>query len=80
LRAYRSTDYHGGMNWVETIALLKQAGYTQPEIAEACGCAQSTISDLATGKTTVCRFEIGDALKAMAAKARRKLARAERAA
>jgi transcriptional regulator with XRE-family HTH domain len=67
-----------GMNWVETIALLEKAGYTQIEIATACGCAQSTISDLATGKTRVCRFDIGIELKTLAAKARRKLANAER--
>jgi predicted XRE-type DNA-binding protein len=67
-----------GMNWVETIGLLEKAGYTQVEIATACGCAQSTISDLATGKTRVCRFDIGDALRALSVKARRKLANAER--
>lgn len=66
----------GGMNWVDTIALLKEAGYTQPEIAEACRCAQSTISDLATGKNDDPRNSIADALRALATKARRRLARA----
>jgi transcriptional regulator with XRE-family HTH domain len=65
----------GRMNWVDTIALLKEAGYTQPQIAGACKCAQSTISDLASGKRTICRYEIGESLKALAAKAKRKLAR-----
>lgn len=63
------------MNWADTIALLKKAGYTQPQIAAACGCVQSVISELATGKQTFCRYEIGNALKALEAKARRKLAR-----
>lgn len=77
---YRGADYHGEMNWVETIALLKRAGFTQPEIADYCGCAQSTISDLSTGKSATCRYPIGEALKELAGKARRRLAHAEKAA
>lgn len=66
------------MNWVETIALLEKAGYKQTEIAALCGCAQSTISDLATGTSKDCRSSIGLTLQALATKARRKLANAER--
>jgi transcriptional regulator with XRE-family HTH domain len=69
----------GAMTWVDTISLLKEAGYTQPEIAEACGCAQSTISDLATGKNTDPRTSIADGLRDLAAKARRRLAAKARA-
>lgn len=63
------------MNWVETIALLKRAGYTQPEIADACGCAQSTISDLATGTSTEPRYSTGVRLRQLVVRANRKLAR-----
>lgn len=62
------------MNWVETIALLKEAGYTQPQIAEFCKCGQSTISELATGETKEPRYSTGQALQQLAAKARRRLA------
>lgn len=62
------------MNWVETIALLKEAGFTQSQIATACGCAQNSISDLATGKTKTTSFSIGQGLQKLAGKARRRLA------
>jgi transcriptional regulator with XRE-family HTH domain len=63
------------MTWVDTIALLQEAGYTQTEIADECGCAQNTISDLATGKTKRPNFDIGKRLERLTAKAKRKLAR-----
>lgn len=67
------------MNWVETIALLKEAGYTQEQIAKKCGCAQNTISDLATGKTKTTSFAIGQGLQELVPKARRRLAVLEKA-
>lgn len=68
------------MDWKSLIADLQANGYTQPQIAVACKCVQSTISDLATGLTKQPRFEIGTSLqklhrKAMA-KARREAAKA----
>lgn len=68
------------MTWAEIISLLKEAGYTQSEIAESCGCAQPTISDLATGKNTDPRTSIADGLRDLLAKAKRKLAARERRA
>lgn len=62
------------MNWAETIALLERAGYQQGQIAKACGCGQSTISDLATGKTTEPRYALGQALLGLERAAKRKLA------
>lgn len=62
------------MNWAETIALLKQAGYGQAEVARICRCGQSTINELATGKTKQPRYALGLALLALEAKAKRKLA------
>lgn len=64
------------MNWIELIADLKARGYSQPQIAERCGCVQSTISDLATGKLKDPRHAVGEILRAMHAKARRKKERA----
>lgn len=63
------------MNWVELIELLSEAGYTQPKIAAHCKCAQSTISDLANGRNTDPRTSIADALRGLAVKAKRQLAK-----
>lgn len=62
------------MNWVETIALIQKAGYSQSQIAEFCGCAQPTINELATGKTHDPRDSLGQALRRLHAKAKRQLA------
>lgn len=51
------------MDWKKSIADLQNAGMTQPQIAIACGCQQSTISMLATGKTTEPRDSLGQALR-----------------
>lgn len=53
---YRLTNNIGApilryMNIPFTIAGLKQAGLTQSQIGEAIGCSQSTVSDMAAGKT-----------------------------
>ncbi|WP_310626694.1 helix-turn-helix transcriptional regulator [Limnohabitans sp.] len=47
------------MNWKQIISDLSDRGYTQPKLAEACGCGQATISDMATGKTKSPRYEVG---------------------
>jgi predicted XRE-type DNA-binding protein len=62
------------MNWVETIALIQKAGYSQTQIAKFCGCAQSSLNELATGQTKDPRDSIGQALRKLHAKAKRKLA------
>jgi transcriptional regulator with XRE-family HTH domain len=69
----------GRMNWVETIALIQKAGYSQSQIAEECGCAQPTINELAKGKTKNPHYALGESLKALLAKAKRKLANEARA-
>lgn len=53
------------MDWKQLIADLKARGMSQPQIAEACNCAQATISELATGKTTDPRHALGEALRAL---------------
>lgn len=68
------------MDWKTIIAELQQLGYTQPDIAKKCHCAQPTISDLAQGKTTEPRYSLGQALgklhrQAMAKAARQKAAK-----
>lgn len=65
------------MNWPETIALLKQAGYSQSEVARICRCGQSTINELATSETKEPRYALGQALLKLEAKAKRKLAKAK---
>ena len=47
------------MDFKLLIAELQAAGLTQEQMAEACNCAQSTISDLARGETQTPRFHIG---------------------
>lgn len=52
--------------WSTIIRSLTGAGLTQPEIAQFCGCGQSTISDLARGATTDPRTSTGLALLGLA--------------
>ena len=54
------------MNWSALISSIQAAGLSQPQIAAECGCAQSTISDLAGGRTKDPRYSIGQALNALA--------------
>ena len=56
------------MNWSNVISELQAAGWSQPQIAAECGCAQSTISDLARGSTKDPRYTIGEKLKQLADK------------
>lgn len=48
-------------------ALLERGGMTQTQIAEACGCSQSTISDIAKGKNKSPAYHIGKKLEALVA-------------
>ena len=50
------------MQWKNIISDLKASGLTQMQIAEKCGCAQSTISEMATDVDRTPRFPIGAAL------------------
>lgn len=61
------------MQWKNVIAEIQsRQGWTQPQIAKAAGCAQATISDLATGKTSEPRFALGQVLLALSKKPSRK--------
>lgn len=68
------------MDWKTLISDLAEFGMTQEQIAEKCGCAQSTISDLATGATETPRYHIGDALRSLHKTALRRRARRREAA
>lgn len=50
------------MQWKNIISDLKASGLTQMQIAEKCGCAQSTISEMATDDARIPSFPIGAAL------------------
>ncbi len=65
MRKYRFADIFQPMNWKTIIAELQAWGFTQPQIAAAGGCAQATISDLATGKSTEPRYALGRAIEAL---------------
>jgi transcriptional regulator with XRE-family HTH domain len=54
------------MNWQKLLSDLKDLGLTQMQIAERCACAQTTISDLATGATKQPGYAIGASLLALA--------------
>lgn len=54
------------MNWPALISDIQAAGWSQPQIAAECHCAQSTISDLAGGRTKDPRYTIGERLKQLA--------------
>lgn len=59
------------MNWQDLIGELSQLGYSQPQIAEKCGCGQATVSDLARGITANPSFKIGKGLTDLLKRARR---------
>ena len=46
-------------------ALQTRGNMTQPQIAAACECAQSTISDIATGKNKRPSYQIGKVLETL---------------
>ena len=64
-----------GMNWTELLRDLSSTGLTQVEIAAAVGAHQSTISDLARGKTATPSFEIGDKLRDLHKRVQRRRAK-----
>jgi predicted transcriptional regulator len=53
------------MNWQLLVNELMAAGVTQVELAQECGCSQSSISDIRKGDIKHPRFDIGAALVAM---------------
>lgn len=55
------------MDWKSAISELQAFGMTQPQIAAACGCQQTTISALATGKTQDPRDSLGQKLRTLLA-------------
>jgi IS30 family transposase len=63
------------MRWKSIIADLLKSGLTQPQIADACNCRQTTISALYTGKTIEPRYSLGRALERLRQKRRRENAR-----
>ena len=66
--AYHQTNKRcniAAMDWKKLIESLTAAGWKQQQIADRCGCVQSAISELATGKVKNPRFTIGQALIAM---------------
>lgn len=56
------------MEWSALISSLAVHGMTQHQIAEECQCAQSTISDLATGKNRRPSYQIGKTLEQLYAR------------
>lgn len=54
------------LNWQHLIEWLIADGMTQPQIAVACQCGQSTISDIARGATSDPRSRTGFALLRLA--------------
>lgn len=61
------------MQWKNVISEIQdRQGWAQPQIAKEAGCAQATISDLVTGKTTEPRFSLGQRLIALSKKPARK--------
>ena len=60
------------MQWKNIISDLKASGLTQMQIAEKCGCAQSTISEMATDVDRIPSFPIGAALLDLHKKALKK--------
>lgn len=54
------------MDWPATIEKLLKNGWTQKRLADSCGCAQATISDLARGKTADPSYPVGKELERLA--------------
>jgi transcriptional regulator with XRE-family HTH domain len=54
------------MNWPDLIKQLQARGLTQVEVARRCGVSQSTVSDLAQGRTKSPSFRLGAALATLA--------------
>lgn len=54
------------IDWPEVLGSLLSSGMTQPEIAKAAECGQSTVSGLLNKRTTEPRFSLGFRLLALA--------------
>lgn len=54
------------IDWPNIIRALVASGLTQPQIAEACRCGQSTVSDMLNGKTQDPRTTTGLLMLSMA--------------
>jgi transcriptional regulator with XRE-family HTH domain len=50
------------MNWTKLISELSGAGISQSQMAKACDCGQSTISEISRGLIKVPNFDIGSRL------------------
>jgi hypothetical protein len=61
------------MQWNLIIADLRAAGFSQAQIAEKCGCTQSTVSELATIPGREPRYLLGVALMQLHKKQSRKI-------
>lgn len=53
------------MNWSKIIRRLQAHGLTQQQIADACKCSQTAVSELLTGATKSPSYVIGAALQAL---------------
>ena len=53
------------MDWKKLLQDLTEIGQTQVQIAERCGAAQSTVSELARGRIKSPSFELGTKLVAL---------------
>lgn len=47
------------IDWPKIIRALVASGLTQPQIAAACNCGQSTVSDMLNGKSSDPRTSLG---------------------
>ena len=63
------------MNWKNTISDLQKAGLTQVQIAQVCGCTQSTVSELLNDESKVPRYPVGVALLELHKKTMRRVAK-----
>lgn len=71
------------MDWKAVVGAILESGRTQVEIADTCGCAQSTISAIYRGENKNPSFALGQSLlslKAMASSRRRRSAKEQASA
>lgn len=61
------------ISWSDLISELRHSGMTYASIAEACGCAGSTIGDLAAGRSKCPRADTGIRLVRLHKKAMRRI-------
>ena len=68
------------MTWKKTISDLQKSGLTQVQIAQLCGCAQSTVSELLSDESKVPRYPVGAALLELHKKTMRRIAKHQQGA